>query len=627
MTKQDVQIGDKFGQLTILQILPRLDKKERRVIAICDCGKEKDYLLKNLKNGTSKSCGCARNITKVGDVFGRLTILERLPEGKVVAQCSCPLRTIKTYFLSNLQTGATSSCECYRKETNIENAKAMNTPEAKEKARLSLQKPEVIEQRKQTNIERYDYDNPLKNPTIRAKCEETIFQTWEVRNAYQIPEVREKAIKGAKSPLAQERREITCQSVHGYKNMLECSAIRQKGHKSLKQENNIPVNKLCEMLTNRRIPFVRELSLIKDGHLWDIVLFKNGVPVLLIDYDGDYYHAINEDPIHTHQTSFYLDVERFSDVEGEVKILILSDLMESEGFEGCIKEIVKLYDQDYNAYITELFEKCNNTPFPYPVFEKDRMLSDFKNLLSLPTPEKYNRNKIPGNSIMTNFHKTIYTSRVGKYPSPSEAWKNEDLLLKCIKNRYIYAHELSKYNIARGFEKNKIAPRVSVFQPSFAKFLLETFAPNTNTVFDPFSGFSGRMLGTIACNRTYTGQDIRQKVVNESNKIINFLNLQDKAQIIQKDSLLTGSDTVYDVLLTCPPYGNKEIWENDKNDFNTTDEYVEFCLKNYKAKIYIFVVDVTEKFIEFKKLETMNRSHFAKSKETVLVFSSLDMIS
>jgi len=58
-------IGKRYGHITILKFIEPVysnfkgsRKINRRVIGACECGKEKNYWLNNLKSGLTKSCGC-----------------------------------------------------------------------------------------------------------------------------------------------------------------------------------------------------------------------------------------------------------------------------------------------------------------------------------------------------------------------------------------------------------------------------------------------------------------------------------------------------------------------------------------------------------------------------------------
>jgi len=63
MTKKlEVNIGDRFNRLTVTgedekHVYPS-GKTRRKLIAICDCGTEKSYLINQITSGKTKSCGC-----------------------------------------------------------------------------------------------------------------------------------------------------------------------------------------------------------------------------------------------------------------------------------------------------------------------------------------------------------------------------------------------------------------------------------------------------------------------------------------------------------------------------------------------------------------------------------------
>lgn len=48
----------KYGRLTLIRFVTR-NKNNRRIwLCKCECGVEKEYILDNVKNGNTKSCGC-----------------------------------------------------------------------------------------------------------------------------------------------------------------------------------------------------------------------------------------------------------------------------------------------------------------------------------------------------------------------------------------------------------------------------------------------------------------------------------------------------------------------------------------------------------------------------------------
>jgi DNA modification methylase len=197
-------------------------------------------------------------------------------------------------------------------------------------------------------------------------------------------------------------------------------------------------------------------------------------------------------------------------------------------------------------------------------------------------------------------------------------------LKKSIDNRYIYSSVLSSQRIARGFEISKIAPRVSVFSAALARYLLMTYAPESSTVLDPFSGFSGRLLGAASLDKAYIGFDVSEKVVQESKQIVDFLKLSNvsvSVKDIRKPCAITYPEA--DVLLTCPPYGLKESWEEVPPNMllDSTDDYIDLVLSKCCAKTYLFIVDETLKYSPNIVQNLKRRSHLREDgNELVLLF-------
>lgn len=64
-----INVGEKYGRLTILQEKPQI-KTDRRVECQCECGTTKEYSYQSVKYGHTKSCGCIREETPNGTTHG-----------------------------------------------------------------------------------------------------------------------------------------------------------------------------------------------------------------------------------------------------------------------------------------------------------------------------------------------------------------------------------------------------------------------------------------------------------------------------------------------------------------------------------------------------------------------------
>ena len=258
-----------------------------------------------------------------------------------------------------------------------------------------------------------------------------------------------------------------------------------------------------------------------------------------------------------------------------------------------MQNILKYVEDKYTKDYLELFKK--DLSFPYP--ELSNQSNDF--------------------NIIRYFHKSLYkASRKGKL-SPLQAWQDKDLIKKAALNRLKYVGRCTPKDVLQGFNVAKIAPKVSVFKPSLAEQLIKKYLDNYSTIFDPFSGFSGRLIGAANCRKAYTGQDINEEHVKESNEIIKYKNYSNVQVSVQ--NILTDSEKEYECLFTCPPYGGKEHWnENNDEVEKTCDEWIDICLQKYKCKHYIFVVDKTEKYKDKITEVLENKSHLGISKEYVI---------
>lgn len=430
------------------------------------------------------------------------------------------------------------------------------------------------EQALQTLASKYNVNEPITTPYALSQIHEKSMQTiaekhnypYKITSPFCIPAISKKAL----------------------------------GHASNMTK---PEKKLNEFLTNRKFNF--QYGYECNGKNFDFAIFDESNNLqILIEIDGLYYHGLTEDSNGKHVRGD-TDHERFSKVPEGVKFIVCDETR----LEDCFSEILKVYDIDYNEWIQTILRNMP-TEFPYPEYDDKRLSSDWKHLQQWD----WNPHSRVGISIVNNFHKHIWQSKVGNNLSPVECWQNRDLLLRAIKNRVIYSSTLSSHSIAAGFNICKIAPKVSVFNPMLAKHIVKTYLQEYDNVFDPFSGFSGRMLGVCACGKSYIGQDINETHVKESNEIIKKFDL--KATVIQQD--VFNSTGEYDCLFTCSPYNMKEVW-NDIETNLSCDEWIDACLTRFKCKRYVFVVDKTEKYKDYIVEEISNKSHFSNTKEYVIV--------
>lgn len=289
-----------------------------------------------------------------------------------------------------------------------------------------------------------------------------------------------------------------------------------------------------------------------------------------------------------------------------------------------------------DKYWEKELNKIKDVNFPYPDISAQ---SCIKELESLRGDLPFDLNSRGQSKIIRKFHTSMYEATRGNKPSPKQYWEeiktNTDLFKDFLFNRltrsdWFKTHptELENADVPIniyfcGLTTSGKAPVVSYFKPRIAKSILSKYASDYDTIFDPFSGYSGRMIGAVSCGKNYIGQDINPTTVQESNSIYDFINSfkgfvkVPNVSITQKD--IFESNGKYDCLFTCSPYGDVEKWNFDK-DGNCIDkglsceDWIKVCLERFDCKRYIFVTDEScGEFEKYSKDKIENKGYWGKT--------------
>lgn len=110
----------------------------------------------------------------------------------------------------------------------------------------------------------------------------------------------------------------------------------------------------------------------------------------------------------------------------------------------------------------------------------------------------------------------------------------------------------------------------SIFDPVLCEALIHWFCPKTGLVLDPFAGGSVRGIVSAVLKRKYYGIDLSAAQVraNEEQAVkITPDNLPAWIVGDSKTELTNAPDA--DFILTCPPYGDLEVYSDDPADLST----------------------------------------------------------
>lgn len=461
----------------------------------------------------------------------------------------------------------------------------LQSDDCKHKTKLSAQSKygvdhhakssEVISKRIKTCEEKYNATNVFGSEYGKQKVKQSMIDRYGVANPSQVPEFKAKATRRSKNSKLEQR--------------------------------------IQDLFNNYNIKFIRHYILtnesINRSHEFDFFLpdYK-----LLIDADGLYYHSYLSDPDGYRSNDYYDDI-RISIVPKDHQFHVIVEGNEDSQVKHIV-QILKYIDSNIFNYDSYLFNWCRSISFPYPKYSDDRLIKDWLSLCNY-TNDRYVQQCRIGESIIKHFHPSIYHCRVGNSVSPVDAWYDDKKLKEVITNRLIYVNNVDPSKILRGFNISKICPVVSIFNPILTRYIIHKYLPDVSEIFDPFSGFSGRLLGTASWGKRYIGQDLNVDAVNESNQIIDFLKL-DNCSVSHRD--IFDSTGAYECLLTCPPYNKKEIYSRE-TVYNTCDGWIDECLDRFDCKTYVFVVDDTAKYQKYVVEDIKSTSHFSNNCEKLII--------
>lgn len=117
----------------------------------------------------------------------------------------------------------------------------------------------------------------------------------------------------------------------------------------------------------------------------------------------------------------------------------------------------------------------------------------------------------------------------------------------------------------------------SIFDPVLCELAYRWFCPSNGVILDPFAGGSVRGIVASHCGRSYVGVDLRQEQIEANQNQLGIAveplpvwHCGDSRNIDQ-----ICYDVQADMIFSCPPYADLEVYSNDPADLSTM-EYDKF---------------------------------------------------
>lgn len=228
---------------------------------------------------------------------------------------------------------------------------------------------------------------------------------------------------------------------------------------------------------------------------------------------------------------------------------------------------------------------------------------------------------------------SVFDTRQGYWQDRKRAWKSLGISSDVGRDEALLGQSLKQLAEKQG---SKTLTGTSIFDPVLCEVMYKWFNVHEGSIFDCFAGGSVRGIVAEKLGYKYTGIDLRKEQIEA-----NILNAQEMGlnpTWICDDSLnadLYVEDDSVDLLFSCPPYADLEVYSDDERDISNMD-YEQFkevyrkiidisCRKVKNDRFAIFVVgDVRDKkgyyrnFIDYTK-ECFNKNGFMTYNEIILL--------
>ncbi len=270
---------------------------------------------------------------------------------------------------------------------------------------------------------------------------------------------------------------------------------------------------------------------------------------------------------------------------GNMRYLAMIDLGYKEIPEGWVVKASELTEEE-----RERFKILDNIPFgdwDYDILANEWELEKLQDWgIELPELENIDIEsneiehiKLADKFIVPPF--SILDTRQGYWQERKQAWLSLGIKSEMGRNETLLGFKsLQKKFGSRGGTDVE----TSIFDPVLCELIYRWFCPESGKILDPFAGGSVRGLVAGYLGYDYTGIELRPEQV-EANKKQDICKDKKPIWIVGNskdiDTLAKGE---YDLIFSCPPYYDIEVYSDIEGELSVKSTYQEF-IKSYKEII------------------------------------------
>lgn len=312
-------------------------------------------------------------------------------------------------------------------------------------------------------------------------------------------------------------------------------------------------------------------------------------------------------------------------IEGHGRYFALKEL----GYNDVdVIKLTHLDEEKKRAYILVHNKLTMNTGFDFKLLQNELDclnidMSQFGFDIDFDIEKETLYDKIKNNPINSNLFDTFIVPPFSVFDTRSKCWidrKNEwiDLGIKSELGRdgdLLFCDNLS----------NDSLPQTSIFNPVICEVCYNWFGIDNSVILDPFAGGSVRGIVAEKLGNSYIGIDLRKEQIEA-----NIVNAKECNCDLDKINWIVGNsqnvdnyvdNESVDLIFTCPPYFDLEVYSDDKDDISNMDfedfkavytDILEKCANKLKNNRFAIVVisDVRDNQGRYRDLTGITKQAF-----------------
>ena len=576
-------------------------------------------------------------------------------------------------------------------QTNIDKYSTVNVglvPEFCEKRRETFEErygvdnvnvvPGVKEKIQDTNMKRYGGISPFSSADVRAKAKETVMRNYGVDNVSRSPAIMAKQRQSMKkkygveyplqSDIIYNKVRQTCMNRYDSVSPLSSSIVREKIKRTVYDKYGVSnvaqsLDVQNKIQTTKRQNGTFNTSNSEDN-LYNILCEVFGKDDVMRQYSSDLYpfscdFYIKSRDMYIELNAHWSHGGHWYNAKNDNAVLCEWIDKHTEYYDNAVsvwsqKDVLKRQTAMKNKlnYIVFWDYKLRDASVWRAFGCSDGR--DYDKLYSW-LPDR----KLDGDYVLNNLYgmqafsalakccqfKEFYHREIAMW-NENKVYHGVPLQIFIYHNRLIYGRkdirDLSDLDIARAFGISGILRSYSVFDASLMNIVINKY--HIKSVYDPCAGWGERMLCCNDLGVSYTGVDINISLADGYDRMISDFAINN-SKIIFADSAVLDINNHYDAVITCPPYGDTEIYSSDGAENLSSDEFLKwwgtvvekcrnikyFCFQinnKWKSKMFEIVCNQGFKLIEELHFNSVRSSHFTRRNgvntkrefETMLVF-------